>query len=72
MAFLAAGADAFIEPQVVANHGDILQRLGAVADQRSVLYRRGDLAIFDEVGLAGGEDELPFVMSTWPPPKFTA
>ena len=58
LAFLAAGADAFIEPQVVAHHRDILQRLGAVADQRSVLYRRGDLAIFDQVGLAGGEDEF--------------
>ncbi len=58
LAFLAAGADAFIEAQIVADHRDILERLGAVADERCVLDRRGDFAVFDEIGLAGGEDEL--------------
>src|SRR5437868_3496005 len=33
LAFLAAGADAFVEPQVVADHADVFQRLGTVADQ---------------------------------------
>ena len=55
---LAAGANSFIQGQIVADHGDVLQSFGAVADEGCALDRAGDFAVFDEVGLGGGEDEL--------------
>ena len=58
LAVLAAGADAFVEGEVVADHGDEFEGFGAVADEGRALDRRGDAAILDEVGLGGGEDEL--------------
>ena len=58
MAGFAAGADAFIQGEVVADHGNVLQSFGAVADQGCALDRAGDFAVFDEVGLGGGEDEF--------------
>ncbi len=58
LAFFPAGADAFIEAQIVAHHRDILQRLRAIADERCIFDRRSDFAVFDEVGFAGGEDKL--------------
>jgi hypothetical protein len=36
---LAAGADAVVEPQIVADHRDLGQRVGAVADQGRALDR---------------------------------
>ena len=52
---------------------DLGQRVGAVADQRGALHRGGHLAVLDQVRLADAENtNLPDVMSTWPPPKFTA
>ena len=54
----AAGADAFVERQIVADHRYIFQSFRAVADQGRVANGGGDLAVFDEVGFAGGEDEF--------------
>jgi hypothetical protein len=45
---------------------------GPLPIERRALDGRGDLAVLDEVGLARREHELAEVMSTWPPPKFTA
>src|SRR5207247_7573686 len=59
LAVLAAGADAIVEPQIVADHRDLGDRVGAVADQRRTLDRRADLAVLDEVGLGRREDEFP-------------
>src|ERR1019366_4149407 len=55
---LAAGANSFIQGEIISDHGDILQSFGAVADEGCALDRAGDFAVFDEVGLGGGEDEL--------------
>src|SRR5271166_3147000 len=49
LAVFAAGADAFVEFQIVADHGDASEHVGAVADQGCALDRGGDLAIFDQV-----------------------
>ena len=37
LAGLAAGADAFVEGEVVADHGDVFEGLGAVADEGGAL-----------------------------------
>jgi hypothetical protein len=41
LAVFAAGADSFIEAQIVADHGDVFERFGSVADQRGVADGRG-------------------------------
>src|SRR3954468_816104 len=56
--FLAAGADAFVELEVVADHADARQYIGPVADERGALDGRTELAVLDQIGLAGGEHEL--------------
>src|SRR3989449_10178441 len=56
LAVLAAGADAGIEREVVADHGDAMQVGRAVADQHGALQRRADLAVLDLVGLGALED----------------
>ena len=58
LAGFAAGSYAFVEGEVVADHGDVLEGFGAVADEGGAFDGAGDLAVFDEVGLGGGEDEL--------------
>ena len=58
LAFLAAGADAVVELEVVADHRDAGHDFGAVADQRGALDRARDPAVLDQVGLAGREHEL--------------
>jgi hypothetical protein len=58
LALLAAGADAAVEREVVADHADARQRVGAVADQRRALHRVRHLAVLDHVASAGGKDEL--------------
>src|SRR5207248_4831528 len=58
LSFFAAGADALIELQVVAHHGDFGQRVGPVADKRGVAQRRGDLSVFDQVSFARRENEF--------------
>ena len=72
LAVFAAGADAFVELQVVAHHRHVLQRLGPVADQRA--SRTGAVTLPSSIRYASDAENtnLPFVMSTWPPPKFTA
>ena len=36
LAVFAAGADAFVQLEIVAHHGDVFEGLGAVADQGCV------------------------------------
>src|SRR5690606_32002133 len=55
---LAAGADAGVEGEVVADHLDLGQGRGAVADQGGAAHRRGDLAVLDQIGLGALEDEF--------------
>src|ERR1044071_1600221 len=52
LAVLAAGADAGIKREVVADHADGVQVARAVADQHRPLDRRADLAVFQFVGLS--------------------
>src|SRR5579859_656818 len=58
LAVLTAGADAVVELQVVADHGDLMQRVRAAADQGGTLDRGADPAVLDQVGLGCGEHEL--------------
>src|SRR3984885_8112400 len=58
LTILAAGADAVVELQVVADHRDARQHVRAVADERGALERGGDPTVLDGVRLAGGEHEL--------------
>ena len=55
---LATDADPGVQRQIVADHGDLLHRLGSVADEGRPLEWRGDLAILDEIGLGSREDKL--------------
>src|ERR1035441_8314627 len=55
---LAAGADAFVQPQVVAHHTHVLQRFRPVADQRGIAHRARQLAVLDKVALRRREDEV--------------
>src|SRR3989454_7556866 len=59
LAFLAAGAHALVQLEVATDADDARPRLGAVADQRRALDRRGHAPVLDEIGLARREDELP-------------
>src|SRR5262249_18616882 len=56
---LPTGADALVEPEAVTGARHSREGFGPVADQRRSLHRRRDPTILDQVGLAGGEDELP-------------
>src|SRR5215472_1631537 len=58
LAVFPAGSYTLIELQIVADHGDLGQRVRAVTDQGAVLERRANLAVFDHVGLGRGKDEL--------------
>src|SRR5215472_18060433 len=51
LAFLAAGADAVVELQIVPHHRDPRQHIGPVADERRALQRRRDTSVLDEVSL---------------------
>src|SRR5271170_7622503 len=53
LAVFAAGAYAFIQLQIVADHRHVFQGFGAVADQGGVADGGGDFAVFDEVGFRG-------------------
>src|ERR1700722_11956272 len=55
---LAARPDAVAHLDVVAEHRDLAQDLGAVADEVHALQGRGDLAVLDEVALGQREDEV--------------
>src|SRR6187431_890084 len=58
LAGLAAHADAGVELHVVADHGDAVHGVGAVADQHGALDRLRHLAVLDHVGLGAAEHEF--------------
>src|SRR5262245_3074494 len=58
LALLAAGPDAGIKLEIVADHADAGERIGAIADQGCSLDRRTDLAVLDAISLGAGEHEL--------------
>src|SRR5512133_3254704 len=58
LAVFAAGAYAFVELQIVADHRYACEDVRAVADQRGAPDGSGDLAIFDHVGFGRPEDKL--------------
>jgi hypothetical protein len=53
LALFAAGADAIVEFQIVADHRHAGQHVRTVADQRRAFDRRTDPTVFDEVRLGG-------------------
>ena len=55
---LATGADAGIKGEVIADHLDLGQGRGPVADQGGPAHGRGDLAVLDQIGLGALEDEF--------------
>src|SRR5205823_9483566 len=64
--FLATGAHAVIEPQVVADQRHASEHIGAVADERGAFQRSAEAPVLDRVGfarreyeLAGGDVHLP-------------
>src|ERR1700730_14982704 len=59
LAVLAAGADAIVELQVVADHRDAREHVRAVADERGALERSGDPTVLARARRARGEHELP-------------
>src|SRR5437763_8190703 len=58
LAILAAGADARVEREVVADHRYARERIGPVADERGALHRIGELALLDFPGFRRREHEL--------------
>src|SRR5258705_5200063 len=58
LAVLAAGADAGVELEVVADHADAIEVGRAVADQHRALERRAELAVLDPVSLGHVEHIL--------------
>src|SRR5688572_29108611 len=69
LTLLAAGADAFIEFQIVADHRDLRQNIGTAADQCRALDGPGDLPAFDQIRFTGGEHKLPVGDINLPSPK---
>src|ERR1700738_4761411 len=55
LAVLAAGADAGVEREIVADHADAVQVARTVADQHRAFDRRADLAVLQFVGLGALE-----------------
>jgi len=58
LTIFAAGTHAAVELQIVADHGHAVHHFRTIANQRCTLDRRGNLAVFDQVGFAGGEHEF--------------
>src|SRR5690348_13633925 len=58
LAVLAASADPAIEREIIADHGDLRQRIGTVADEGRALYRLAELAVLNEIGFGRREHEL--------------
>src|SRR3977135_1386641 len=50
LSVLAAGADARVEREIVADHADARQLIVPVADQRRAFHGVRDLAVLDQVG----------------------
>src|SRR5690606_39016018 len=58
LAFLAAGADAVVELEIVAHHGHARQHVRSIADERGALHGRTEPAVLDEIRFARREHEL--------------
>src|SRR5579863_9058506 len=58
LAIFAAGPDTLVQLQVISNHRNPRQHVGAVANQRRAFDGGGDLAIFDQVRFRGAENEF--------------
>src|SRR5690606_25539697 len=58
LSILAAGPAALVDDEVVPDHLDGFEHLGAVADDVHVLDGAGELAILDEVAVAHVEGEV--------------
>src|ERR1035437_1427007 len=58
LAVLSAGSYAFVHFQVGPDHRDVFQCFGAVTDQGCVAHWGCHFAVFDEICLGGGKDEL--------------
>src|ERR1700733_16189710 len=58
LTIFTAGADAFVEFQVVADHRDSRKHVGAIADQGCAFDGGRDVAVLDQISLGGGEHEL--------------
>src|SRR2546430_840664 len=58
LSIFAAGADAFIELQIVADHRNPRQHIRSVADQGCALDGGGDLSVFDEIGFRRRENKF--------------
>src|SRR5208282_540161 len=58
LAVLAAGPDAGVEREVVADHRDASQYVGAIADKRGAFDGARHPAVLDQVGLARGEHKF--------------
>src|SRR5580693_7620644 len=69
---LAAGADAIVQLQVVADHGNARQYVRAVADESRALEWRAQAAVLDRVRLARREHEFARGYIDLAPPKLTA
>src|ERR1700674_6130109 len=58
LSIFAAGADAFIEFQIVADHRNPRQHIGSIADQGCALDRGGNLSVFDEIRFRRRENKF--------------
>src|SRR6266404_3978803 len=58
LSIFAAGADAFIEFQIVADHRNPRQHIRSVADQGCALDGGRDLSVFDEIGFRRRENKF--------------
>src|SRR6185503_1273912 len=70
--FLPTGADPFVQLQIMADHRDLRQNLRPTPNQCRSFDRLGHLSVFDQIRLLAENTNLPFVISTWPPPNDTA
>ena len=56
--FFTTDANAGVEGEIITDHRDLVHGGRAVADKGGAFDWLGHFAIFDQVGFAGGEDEL--------------
>src|SRR6185312_4384295 len=59
LSVFSAGAYAFIQLQIVANHGYFGEGVRSIANQSAILQRRGNLPVLNHVGFRRREDEFP-------------
>ena len=58
LASLAAGANAVIHCEIIADHRTLIEGGRAVADQRGILDGCADFTVLDEIGFGALEDEI--------------